>query len=523
MGKIRNFMRRLHRSKSGNATLLLALGTPMLIGGTGLAVDTAQWYLWKRELQFAVDQAAIAAAWAKSEAPAGTTYVSRGTQEYENNLTLVADLDSGPTITLEDYDGGTDNSVQVVASATGTLPFSSFLTQDSATVSARAVAIFEPGQVFNPCILALDPTAAQALFFNGTVNVTATCGVGAISNSNSAVTKVGESGNIDVGFVITGGEIVDEHGHFDEETTVENSRDVSDPYEGLTPPDNPTPRTLNCANGHDGVYTADESVLIETIYAYFQGRNRNQLTSISWPDGRSSDTSSSFTDDKEFGSLPVNSIIVDDPVFTEIAGGGNNKIWESATTTTTKTYTDLEAPPTSGAALPGTYSDFSVSCDTVLSSGVYVIDGGTFQVNANTALSGAGVMFVLKNGANIQIAGSANIALSAMNEAQLLAAGVSSSDVDRMLGMLIFEDPDSPGSDQSQITGSSSAVFDGIIYLPNSDLRIAGTPKGNSQCLVIATKTLQFAGTTDVSSLCPTGAIPKGVVSETKNRVLLVG
>src|SRR3546814_10233945 len=51
MGKIRNFMRRLHRSKSGNATLLLALGTPMLIGGTGLAVDTAQWYLWKRELR----------------------------------------------------------------------------------------------------------------------------------------------------------------------------------------------------------------------------------------------------------------------------------------------------------------------------------------------------------------------------------------------------------------------------------------------------------------------------------------
>src|SRR3546814_18452782 len=100
--------------------------------------------------------------------------------------------------------------------------------------------------------------------------------MGAISNSNSAVTKVGESGNIDVGFVITGGEIVDEHGHFDEETKVENSRDVSDPYEGLTPPDNPTPRTLNCAHGQAGLSTADASVLIETIYAYFQRRNSNQ-------------------------------------------------------------------------------------------------------------------------------------------------------------------------------------------------------------------------------------------------------
>src|SRR3546814_747547 len=182
------------------------------------------WYLWKRELQFAVDQAAIAAAWAKSEAPAGTTFVSRGRQEYENNLSLVADFDSGPTITLEDYDGGTDNSVQVVASATGTLPFSSFLTRGSATVSARAVAIFEPGQVFNPCMLALDPTAAQAMFLNGTVNITATCGMGAISNNAASVVKVGESGNVDVGFVISGGEIVDEHGHFDEETKVEKDR-----------------------------------------------------------------------------------------------------------------------------------------------------------------------------------------------------------------------------------------------------------------------------------------------------------
>ena len=216
MGKISNLLRKLRRSKSGNATMLLALGTPMLIGGTGLAVDTAQWYLWKRELQFAVDQSAIAAAWARAETPNGNMYVTRGQQEYENNLSLVEDFDSGPTITLEDYQGGTNNSVQVIASATKRLPFSSFLTNESVTVAARAVTIFEPGGVYNPCLLALDPTAPEALFLNGTVNVTATCGVGAISNDPTAVTKVGESGEVDVNFVITGGEIVDEHGHFDE-------------------------------------------------------------------------------------------------------------------------------------------------------------------------------------------------------------------------------------------------------------------------------------------------------------------
>src|SRR3546814_6072455 len=108
-----------------------------------------------------------------------------GRKGVEKKSAVVTDFDSGPTITLEDYDGGTKNSVQVIASATGTLPFSSFLTGEGATVSARAVAIFEPGRIFNPCMLALDPSAAEALFLHGTVNITASCGVGAIDRKRT--------------------------------------------------------------------------------------------------------------------------------------------------------------------------------------------------------------------------------------------------------------------------------------------------------------------------------------------------
>ena len=111
----------------------------------------------------------------------------------------------------------------------------------------------------------------------------------------------------------------------------------------------------------------------------------------------------------------MNSIDVGDPVYTEIDGNGNDRVWEESRTTTTKTYTDVNAPSSGGIALPGTYSEFNVRCDTVMASGIYVIDGGVFKVNANTSLSGQGVMFVLKNGASINIAGSAQIALSAMD------------------------------------------------------------------------------------------------------------
>ena len=64
---IHKFLRKLGRSRSGNAALIMALGMPALIGGTGYAVDTAQWYAWKQELQFATDQAALAGAYARSK------------------------------------------------------------------------------------------------------------------------------------------------------------------------------------------------------------------------------------------------------------------------------------------------------------------------------------------------------------------------------------------------------------------------------------------------------------------------
>ena len=64
---MRRFLRRklagLHECKSGNATLMTALGLPALLGATGYGVDTAQWYMWQRELQHSVDQAAIGGAW----------------------------------------------------------------------------------------------------------------------------------------------------------------------------------------------------------------------------------------------------------------------------------------------------------------------------------------------------------------------------------------------------------------------------------------------------------------------------
>ena len=52
--------RHLLRDDRGNALALTAFAFPLLIGSAGLAVDTIQWTYSKRDLQGAVDAAAMA-------------------------------------------------------------------------------------------------------------------------------------------------------------------------------------------------------------------------------------------------------------------------------------------------------------------------------------------------------------------------------------------------------------------------------------------------------------------------------
>ena len=157
MTKLKSLMSRLRSNSSGNAALIVALGMPVLIGGAGYAVDTAQWYAWQRELQFATDQAAISAAWARASESTENSYVTRGEQEYENNLSVTEEFADDPTVVLADYAGGDDNSVIVSATATANLPFSNFLTGRSTTIRVSSQAQFEEGGSYT-CLLYTSPS-----------------------------------------------------------------------------------------------------------------------------------------------------------------------------------------------------------------------------------------------------------------------------------------------------------------------------------------------------------------------------
>src|ERR1700760_671317 len=67
------FFKRVLKDRRGNTLAIAAAALPMIIGCAGLATDTIQWTLWKRQLQRAADSAAIAGVYDRENASGSTS------------------------------------------------------------------------------------------------------------------------------------------------------------------------------------------------------------------------------------------------------------------------------------------------------------------------------------------------------------------------------------------------------------------------------------------------------------------
>lgn len=521
-------LRQLCRHTGGNATLLVALGMPALIGGAGLAVDTAQWYMWKRELQYAVDQAAMAGAWARTTDAMRDSYTTRARQEYTTNLSQTRSFAvQSPNVSLANYAGGSLNSVAVSATATRSLPFSSFLTGRSATIYAYAQASFKKGANFTSCLVATDPTQDGAITVGGNAVLTAGCGMAALSTSDSSIVVTGNP-TVDFGFILSAGGIDDWFDTHTDDEIHEYLTGLKDPYASLNPPSPPssqTPRTYNCVKGTTST-TADVTTNTVTTYAYYRGPSESNSNPYAYASAKADTNLTTGPNNITVpnGTTAGTSTSVQ-VTWTRIAGSGGNSIWEVRTSTVTTTYAHVVSTTTQTQAslIPGTYSGgFKVSCTTTLSSGIYVIDGGGVDIDGQYNVTGSGVMFVLKNGAYIKINGGSNINLTAPTAAELMAQGVSASDANKLAGMLVFEDRSSPGSSKSTINGNASTVLNGTIYLPVSNLTFSGTATVTSQCLMIAADSITITGTADMTTFCPAGQNTTTEVGSSAGSVRLV-
>jgi Flp pilus assembly protein TadG len=238
--------RQLSRRSDGNTAMLMAIGMPALLGAGGMAVDVTQWYLWKRELQHAVDQAAIGAAWALSNNSLSSQYQTRGQQEFSANVDKVANFASTPTFALANYSNGTNNSVIVTATASAPLPFSRYMMGSAAVIRATAQASFAPGTTFQACLQAIGPTGTT-FKVSGNAKITANCDIAAHSCSDPALT-IDDSTTVNVPGIRTCGsyDVPDSL-----EPVASQGGTFTDAFASLSPPSDPNAvnRNYDCPNG----------------------------------------------------------------------------------------------------------------------------------------------------------------------------------------------------------------------------------------------------------------------------------
>lgn len=378
--------------------------------------------------------------------------------------------------------------------------------------------------------MALDEDDDGAVTIGGNSIVTAKCGIMSMSKSDTSIIVPGNP-DIDPGWVVSAGGIDD---WFNVNTTAEIKEYVEglrDPFKDLTPPEDSTPRVYECTGGK-AVYTVQETVVTTVEERTYQDNLKSPKTLIKTvTTTTTSPVTTTISVDKNFKTDPnVQTTTVTGAVTSTTPTKGKTVYTRTDTiTTTTKTYNNKIENVALLAAnqLPGTYKSFDTACDTNMASGIYVIDGGIFRINAKHRVIGNGIMIVLKNGAGISINGGAQVELTAINAEQLRNAGVSSENAEKIAGMLVFEDRNSggnkvTGADANRINGNAATLLEGKVYLTNSPLIFEGTAKVRSQCLMLAANTITIMGNANMSTFCPAGQTNEDIVAVTQGTVRLI-
>ena len=525
---IRHFIRRLRDDTSGNALMLMAMGMPVLIGSSGMAVDVAQWYVWKRELQYAVDQAALAGAWASADPDQVDDYATLANLEFNDNLQALAGKVGLPGISYEDWNGGDDNTVVATSSYSRSLPFSSILWDNAVQINVRAQASFQAATNYTTCLLALDPDADDAFIIGGSMDGAVTCGIGSLSNSASAIRKNGSS-LLDVSDLISAGGIDEDlaaNGQIHEFIS-----NLSNPYDGIEPPtvENmgseyvcPTSTTEFA----EGSSVATQRTRVVTNYTYFQGRTQAQAKTkvVYTGDGANSnsDITSEGTDGVELDFTPPEGGTVTVSVEADWTGRSwpsdakkNTNIYEFLEVTTTNIYTNVT--PNNGMELagsnylrPGIYSDITIGCDTTFNPGVYLITG-VLDFGENHLVQGQNVLLVFTGAGGderFKLNAKSKVHFTGITYDQLISTPYSmdAEDAELLNGMIIYD----PNSTQDiRINGGADTIFDGILYMPKRKAIFNGNSEVGGSCMMLAAGTIELTGSTTVQSLC----LPDNVTS----------
>jgi Flp pilus assembly protein TadG len=240
-----SFFRKLWRDKRGNALVIAAAALPLVIGSAGLASDTIQWALWKRQVQRAADSGAIAGVYSIVELSGARTGVSDAVTRdmlYNSHINYTVTKTVGqPTGTY----ASDIYAVQVQLSVQQKLGFSGMFLNYIPTITATGVATVVPSGHY--CVISLENTATTGITATGNADVDLGCGM--ITNSTSLTAAVA-TGSSDVNaspIAAVGG--IPASTHWASGTQLMPfTMAQADPYAAINPPVSTTFPSGNCPN-----------------------------------------------------------------------------------------------------------------------------------------------------------------------------------------------------------------------------------------------------------------------------------
>ncbi|HVZ30126.1 MAG TPA: pilus assembly protein TadG-related protein [Asticcacaulis sp.] len=233
-------------NRNGNVAIIFALSSPLVVGGAAFGVETGLWYLDQVKLQQMADTAAYAAA-VDNRAGKSVDALQASAQSAatDNGFRLASDtlvLHTPPT------SGSFQNtySSEVLLTRTEQRYFTQVFDTTPAIVKARAVATYV--NAANACIIALDPSISQSVYFSGSSTIALNgCNVMSDSISSASIYSQGAT-TVSVPCLMTAGD-VSLHATVNETacgSPMTQLAPVADPFRNVPEPAN----TGNCQNGN---------------------------------------------------------------------------------------------------------------------------------------------------------------------------------------------------------------------------------------------------------------------------------
>jgi Flp pilus assembly protein TadG len=261
------FFRKLLKDRRGNALVIAGAALPLIIGSAGLASDTIQWALMKRQLQRTADSAALAGVYGKLSSQTVNTGACTATnsQPVYRDVYVQTNANSRLDTTVlctvntpaSPWNGAGYNAVNVTVTASRAMGFSGLFVSTAPTITASATAATVSTGEY--CVISLRNTSGTGLSFSGNPTVNLGCGMKTNAKGASAVDATGNNNIVASPIAAVG--LIAGTSQFASGTTFQPySPPQTDPFAGITAPTVPNGCNQAALHGNNHTVTGTGTV-----------------------------------------------------------------------------------------------------------------------------------------------------------------------------------------------------------------------------------------------------------------------